>query len=40
MDGEAQEEFVTLPYFDEAMIKRIKSVHSGRWSTIFVMHDS
>jgi hypothetical protein len=40
MDGEAQEEFVKLEYFDQEMVNRIKSVHCGRWSTIVVMHDS
>lgn len=40
MAGEEQEEFVRLPYFDQEMVERIKSVHCGRWSTIVVMHDS
>jgi len=40
MEGDTQEEFVRLPYFDEEMVKRIKFVHCGRWSNIVVMHDS
>jgi len=39
MDVEGQEDFVRMPHFDEGMVKRIKSVHCGRWSTIVVMND-